>query len=162
MGPDAATLTFDQFNDSRWRANDFFRPYRNATEGNLVAQGTSSVEPGVQCGLFRHDGGTPAAPLFESNSQDGYFQNAMRQRLGNLTTTRSSVFAIWITVGYFEVDENNELRLGGGRGVEVGSDSGGAVRNRGFYMFDRSIPVAYEPGKNHNIERAILVESIIE
>ena len=166
MGSDATALSFDDFNDSRWRggANDFFRPYRNATEGNLVAQGTSSVENGVQCGLFRHDGATPAAPLFEANSQDGYFQNSMRQRLGNLVTTRSSVFAIWITVGYFEVDEDDELRLDDitGRGVEVGRDSGGAVRNRGFYMFDRSIPVAYEPGKNHNIERAILVESFIE
>jgi len=47
-------------------------------------------------------------------------------------------------------------------GVEVGRDTGGAIRNRGFYLFDRSIPVAYEPGKNHNIERAILVQSIIE
>ena len=170
MGADVASLSFDDFNASRWRggASDFFRPYRNSNEGNLVSSADATlVEPGVQCGLFRNDGSSPAVPLFETDSQDGYFQNAMRQRLGNLVTTRSSVFAIWITVGYFEVDENDEndgLRLdpNTGRGVEVGRESGGAVRNRGFYLFDRSIPVAYEPGKNHNIERAILVESFIE
>ena len=170
MGTDTATLEFDQFNDSRWRANGFFRPYRNGTEGNLSA-GAAGIDDHVEAGLFRSDGATPRQPLFEipNNSipsDGGYFQNAMRQRLGNLTTTRSSVFAIWITVGYFEVDESGALETNttgvGPVGVEVGRDTGGAVRNRGFYLFDRSIPVAYEPGKNHNIERAILVESIIE
>ena len=168
MGPDAGTLNFNQFNNSRWRggAADFFRPYRNGTEGNLVAR-AAEVESDVQTGLFRHNGATPRVPLFETNSNDAYFQNSMRQRLGNLVTTRSSVFAIWITVGYFEVDENDDLLTNGGGGtgplgVECGRDSGGAVRNRGFYIFDRSIPVAYEPGKNHNIENGILVQTIIE
>ena len=165
MGTDTATLNFDQFNASRWRANGFFRPYRNGTEG-ILSSGAAGIDDHVEAGLFRSDGASPRQPLFETNSNNGYFQNAMRQRLGNLTTTRSSVFAIWITVGYFEVDEDDVLMTNttgtGPVGVEVGKDSGGAVRNRGFYLFDRSIPVAYEPGKNHNIERAILVESIIE
>ena len=168
MGGFSTNLTFAQFNASRWRGAgaSFFRPYRNTTEGNLVAPGIAAVEANVDCGLLRRGAtGTPPVPLFETDSRDGYFQNAMRQRLGNLATTRSSVFAIWITVGYFEVDQNDDLRIntgGGPAGVEVGRDVGGAVRNRGFYLFDRSIPVAYEPGKNHNIERAILVQSIIE
>jgi hypothetical protein len=29
-------------------------------------------------------------------------------------------------------------------------------------MVDRSIPVAFEPGVNHNVDRAVLVKSIIE
>lgn len=167
MGGFATDLTFAQFNASRWRGagTSFFRPYRNSTEGNLVATGIAP-DLNVDCGLLRRGAtGTPPVPLFETDSPDGYFQNAMRQRLGNMVTTRSSVFAIWITVGYFEVEANDELRTDGSGpsvGVEVGRDTGGAIRNRGFYLFDRSIPVAYEPGKNHNIERAILVQSIIE
>jgi hypothetical protein len=107
--------------------------------------------------------------------------------MANLTTNRSSVFAIWITVGYFEVDEdgylidsdgdqldddNNSstpvdrtkpLKIQSGDSVaEIGADSGEAVRNRAFYIFDRSIPVAYEPGKNHNVDKGILLKSIIE
>ena len=87
----------------------------------------------------------------------------MRQRLGNLVTTRSSVFAVWITVGYFEVDADGALRVDSSNdGVEWGRSTGESVRNRGFFLVDRSIPVAFEPGKNHNVDRAVLVKSLIE
>ena len=81
----------------------------------------------------------------------------MRQRLGNLATTRSSVFAIWITVGLFEVNPDGTVS-----DRELGSDSGEVRRHRGFFVLDRSIPVAFEPGKNHNVERAIRVSSFLE
>ena len=84
------------------------------------------------------------------------FRNELRQRLSATTTTRSSVFAIWITIGYFEVD------AGGRVGAEIGTDDGTVRRNRAFYMVDRSIPVACEPGKNHNVDQAVLVRTIIE
>jgi hypothetical protein len=35
-------------------------------------------------------------------------------------------------------------------------------RNRGFYIFDRSIPVAYERGKDHNVRDAVLLRRIIQ
>ena len=51
-------------------------------------------------------------PLFSESftapSIDGernpYFYYQPMTRLGNLVTNRSNVFAIWITVGYFEVE----------------------------------------------------------
>ena len=85
-----------------------------------------------------------------------YFKNEFRQRIASVTTTRSSVFSMWITIGYFEVDEFGRV------GQELGSDEGQIQRNRAFYMVDRSIPVACEPGKNHNVDKAILVRTIIE
>jgi hypothetical protein len=85
-----------------------------------------------------------------------YFANEFRQKMGNMVTTRSSVFAIWITVGYFQVDQFGRL------GAELATESGQVTRNRGFYIVDRSIPVAFEPGKNHNVDKAVLVRSIIE
>ena len=85
-----------------------------------------------------------------------YFRNEFRQRLGSMVTTRSSVFSIWITVGYFELDEAG--RIGG----ELGSLEGQVTRNRAFYMFDRSIPMAFEPGKDHNVDNGILVRTIIQ
>ena len=36
------------------------------------------------------------------------------------------------------------------------------TRHRAFYMIDRSIPVAFEPGENHNVDRAILLRRFIE
>jgi hypothetical protein len=104
------------------------------------------------------------ANAYNHTNRSAYFAYDLRQRLGNLVTTRSSVFAIWITVGLFEVGGDGGLvnpatnQLLG----ELGSDSGEVRRHRGFFVVDRSIPVAFEPGKNHNVERAIRVSSFIE
>ena len=144
---------------------DFQNPFRPADKGVNVPLTQLEVD-GPDCTLFRkrNINDSNSEPLFDFNgtnpannsNRSAYFRNAQRQRLGNLVTTKSSVFAIWITVAYFEVDEEGRV------GAEVGSDTGDIVRNRGFYVFDRSIPMAFEPGKNHNVERGILVQSIIE
>jgi hypothetical protein len=97
-----------------------------------------------------------AGSLHNDSNRSAYFRFDGRQRFGNNTTSRSSVFAIWITIGYFEVDNNGHV------GAELGWDTGEIRRNRGFFIVDRSIPAAVEPGVNHNIERIILVESLIE
>jgi hypothetical protein len=74
-------------------------------------------------------------------------------KLGNVVTVRSCVFAVWLTVGFFEVeaepvpdgmdndgdgraDEPDELlpRLGG----EIGQATGQVVRHRAFFVVDRS------------------------
>jgi len=41
-------------------------------------------------------------------------------------------------------------------------DSGEVQRHRAFYFVDRSIPVACEPGQNHNVDRAIVLRRFIE
>ena len=45
---------------------------------------------------------------------------------------------------------------------ELGSDTGEKKRHRGFYIIDRSLPVAFEPGENHNVDRAVLLRRFIE
>ena len=77
--------------------------------------------------------------------------------MANLLTTQSNVYAIWLTVGYFEVNpETGQL------GQEMGTDTGDIKRNRAFYIIDRSIPVAFEPGQNHNVDRCVVLRRIIE
>ena len=152
----------------------FANPYRGSHASNLVPQLSGGapnqlVVNSGDCGLFRAG---PAGPVFDFNPETplpyadddrgAYFRYDMRQRLGNLVTNRSSVFAIWITVGYFEVDSNGQLTGANQQGNEAGSETGDVRRHRAFFLFDRSIPVAFEPGQNHNIERAVLVKSIIE
>ena len=66
-------------------------------------------------------------------------------RLANSATIRSNVFAVWIT-----------LR------ESVAGDPDSVKYHRAFYIFDRSIPVAHEPGKDHNIWDAVLLRRIIE
>jgi len=79
---------------------------------------------------------------------DSYFRFQTAGRLSNTVTPRSNVFAIWITVGYFPVGQTGEAEP--------------RKRHRGFYIYDRSIPVGYEPGKNNNVRDGILLRRIIQ
>ena len=160
-------LTWPQFLQTRGIGTNNENPFRPAGTGNYVPPG-STVFGGPHSTLFRAvDAANPIVPRFDFTStspsfnsdRSAFFRNQMRQRLGNLVTTRSSVFAIWVTVGFFEVAPNGDL-LGPER--ELGIETGENRRHRGFFIFDRSIPVAYEPGQNHNIDKAILVRTIIE
>jgi hypothetical protein len=76
-------------------------------------------------------------------------------RLPNLVTTRSNVYAVWITVGYFHTDGTT---LGG----EAGSDTGEIERHRAFYLIDRSVPVGFQRGENLNAAGTIMLRRFIE
>ncbi len=145
----------------------FANPYRGADTSNLVPPGIG-ITPDVERGITRgNDLGFPVdrEPLYERNSvniqddtnRNSYMRYDSLQRLANLTTTRSNVYSIWITMGYFEIDPET-----GDLGQEVGSDSGKVRRHRMFSIVDRSIPFAFEPGKDHNIDKIIKVKRFIE
>src|SRR5262249_137485 len=117
------------------------------------------------------------ADLYRNTDNNAYFNYQQVSRLSNLVTTRSSVFAVWITVGYFELEPNPTTHTGTNQppngldfahpegfrlGQEVGMGTGQTVRHRAFYMIDRSIPVGYERGQDHNTWRTILVRRYIE
>jgi hypothetical protein len=76
-------------------------------------------------------------------------ENVMR--LSDVTSVQSNVFAVWITVGYFESDED-----GGNLGSEMGLADGTVVRHRGFYTIDRSVPVGFRLGETLNTKDVIL------
>lgn len=85
-----------------------------------------------------------------SNRLD-YYQYA------NLTTPRSNVFAVWLTMGFFEVDGSDAVT-----NAELGSDSGDSKRYRAFYLIDRTIPVGFERGKNHNADKVIILKRMLQ
>jgi hypothetical protein len=92
------------------------------------------------------------------------FQYLTATRLANVATTRSHVFAVWVTVGFFQWDEVSRKYItdANNNPLEVGADTGTSQRHRGFYIFDRSIPVGYETGKDNNVRDAILLRRIIQ
>ncbi len=116
----------------------------------------------------------PTAPHdqhYNNSDRNPYFRYQGLARIGNLVTSRSNVYAVWITMGYFEVEPSPDANtLAGLRihpdgyrlGRELGSDTGNVKRHRAFYIIDRSIPVAFEPGENHNVDRAIVLRRFIE
>jgi hypothetical protein len=77
-------------------------------------------------------------------------------RLANLTSGQSNNFAAWTTIGFFEVDLDTSSI-----GVEYGYDEGTNTRHRSFMIIDRSIPVRYEPGKDHNTSDVIVLQRVL-
>jgi hypothetical protein len=149
----------------------------------------SGLLPGTQrevdATLLRGSPENPQRPLFEADDplmQAAYGQNWQVQpysdynrnaffryqeltRLANCVTTRSNVFAVWLTVGYFEV---TPASVDAGHpdgwtlGQELGSDTGKIERHRAFYIFDRSIPVGFIRGRDVNQDKALLLRRFIE
>jgi hypothetical protein len=85
-----------------------------------------------------------------------YWRSEMLQKVMNLTTTRTHQFAVWITVGYFEViqEGNPQALVTPGNdpmlaidqlGKEIGKESGSSVRHRMFFIIDRSIAAGFDP-----------------
>jgi hypothetical protein len=73
-------------------------------------------------------------------------------RLANTTTTKSHLFGVWITL--------REAMAPAGSNVPADPD--GVRYHRAFYVIDRSIPVAHEPGRDHNVWDAVLLRRIVE
>jgi hypothetical protein len=157
--------------DSRF-PTQFANPIRSSNSSKLapIDQVPMRVE-GVEATLLRsRDPSSPSAPLFDFGSnneynntgKNPYFRYQAMMRLPNLVTTHSNVFAIWITVGYFELDGNGKLA------AEAGSLTGDIKRHRMFAIVDRSIPVAYQqpvagqPVANHNVDRMILIKRMLD
>lgn len=120
---------------------------RDPVQGTILRKG-----PLANRMLFRRD--PTMAPVLNANAQSPersvVHQQLGASRLANLTSNQSNIFAVWITVGFFEVDPSTLLV-----GPEVGLDLGQTQRPRGFYIIDRSVPVMYRPGEINNTEGVI-------
>jgi hypothetical protein len=155
---------------------------------NKAVAGPQSMD--VNATLLRQDPSNPNRPLFgfdatiagsvgstrqyNNDQRNPYFRYQDLQRLGNLTTTRSNVFAVWITVGYFQVQK--APALAGGLAAcqqfiypdgyqiigELGADTNEVKRHRAFFIFDRSIPMGYQRGHDNNVTNGILLSRMIE
>ena len=115
--------------------------------------------------------------FFNDADRNAYFRYQGLTRLSNLVTTRSNVYAVWITVGYFEVRQRyqgdtpqpnspafDERAYPDGYELlgEAGSETGEVERHRAFYIIDRSIPVGFQRGIRHNAMDAVRLQRIIE
>ncbi len=150
----------------------FGSPFRSPSAGDMVPE-PAFKRQGVDCTLLRV-GTDPNRALFESpanttdsvnTDRNAFFRYQALTRLGNMTTTRSNVYAVWVTVGYFEVVQAaaNDVHPDGYQlGQEVGADNGSIERHRAFFMYDRSIPVGYQRGENNNVLRGMMVRRMVD
>jgi hypothetical protein len=160
------------------RFSNPIRSYAGQMLTTVLPQDLSTAE--VNATLLRAHPTAAGVPLFGltlgepcDTSRNPFFRYQGLQRLGNLVTTRSNVFAVWITVGYFEVQPAvrpdltaDQLRAiypdGYMLGQEAGADRGDIKRHRAFYIFDRSIPMGFQRGMDLNVQKGILLKRYIE
>ncbi|GAA4438747.1 hypothetical protein [Bremerella cremea] len=168
----------------------FSNPYRTPGTSELMAElgsaGTPDTRlqlPPVEGSILRSVDPTSATkdPLFDLTLTNSSIDNtAVRhyrandnpmlryqayQRLANVAGTQSNVFAVWITIGYFEVEPHDvdaNHPDGWALAAEKGSDTGEIERHRAFYIIDRSVPVGYLPGEDMNVEDTIMLKRFIE
>ena len=102
---------------------------------------------------------------YRNAGQDAAFQYQMLTRLGNTTTNRSNVYAIWITLGKFKV-QAVQVTPQNPDGYKLTAPYLDAAGNqevtRGFYIFDRSIPMGFQRGQDINVERGMLIEHVLQ
>ncbi|MCC6493326.1 MAG: hypothetical protein IT424_09915, partial [Pirellulales bacterium] len=174
----------------------FVRPFKSPDSGTLVPLQTM-MTTGADCTLLRQGqpqaGSNIAWPLFSAATDEPYHDAARNPyfgyqpiiRLDNLVTTRSNVYAVWITIGFFEVEPaptkadfaqrngnlteplltqlyNRVYPDGYMLGREDGADTGAIRRLRGFYVIDRSLPTGFEPGVDVNLENVVRLRRRIE
>jgi hypothetical protein len=151
----------------------FANPFRSSSGGDLSPLPDPSIMAngsGKDATLMRTREGRTETLLDMGYAFNGRHNDANRnsvfryqalQKLDDRTTTQSNVYAVWITLGYFEATPG--AVPGGFRfGQELGADTGEVNRHRGFYIIDRSIPVGYQPGKKHNVDDTVVLQRFIE
>jgi hypothetical protein len=191
-GSGAGNMTIDANVPSR-----FMRPFRTPGGASLTPPGVQESPREVDVGLLRSDPVDPKRPLFQIDdaatgvppqaggtpdafpwatmdyNRSSYFRYQGIQRLAGATTCHSNVFAVWLTIGYFEVvparnpaaadAAGNRIYPDGYElGGELGSDGSDVVRHRAFYIFDRSLPHGFMRGQDINHDKAILLKRFVE
>ena len=186
----------------------FGKPYRTAGGADLVPlehdammHDEGSIEATLLRRLFPPGASPPPDIAFLENEANAssvkadntdrnpFFRYRVINRLGNQVTTRSNVYGVWMTIGYFEVEPVLSIQPqpkldpdpigppGAPIGIyppqvvypdgyrivrEAGIESGNVRRHRAFYMYDRTIPVGFTPGDAMNSHNGILLRRYME
>jgi hypothetical protein len=183
--PDVNTSA-DMFRSNPNYPTLFANPFRPADAFDLQPLSSMQLNRPVDATLLRGGGsgaGTPVGgplPLFNYTGYDvgnlsnpgaypnlsratdrnSYFRYQPFTKLANMVTTNSNTFAVWMTVGYFEVTPNPAgVDTAHPDGWQLGQEmlfDGVVRRPRAFFLIDRSIPVGFEPGKPLNVDKCVL------
>ncbi len=100
------------------------------------------------------------------NRQHPVFQTEWLQKVMNLTTVRTHQFAVWVTVGFFEVSSAGNAQvvppIPDVLGREVGAREGRAIRYRSFFLLDRTRIPGFNPQDPGDFRDVVLYRRRIE
>jgi hypothetical protein len=146
-------------------SNSDFSAGQAGWEGDAVLQVDASASKagpvylmGTNFALKDSKGKSQWGRPYADPKRNPYFRYREMMRLSNLTTQRSNVFAVWMTIGFFVIEPHPTKTGQTALGQEYGLDTGKAARFKSFMIIDRSIPVGFRPGVPGNSRDAILLE----
>ena len=92
---------------------------------------------------------TPPTPAVNDLREHPVYRTEWLQKVMNLTTVRTHQYAVWVTVGFFEVNAQGSPLASppvpDTIGRELGAADGHNVRYRSFFTVDRTRAVGYNP-----------------
>jgi hypothetical protein len=103
--------------------------------------------------------------------QHPFWRSEMMQKAMNLTTVRTHQFAVWITIGFFEIKRqgdismlafSNPLSAFDIMGPEIGALSGKNQRFRGFFLVDRLKLTGFDHFNVSSFRSAVVYRKIIQ
>jgi hypothetical protein len=115
------------------------RPFRSLATGFDASLTQYPEATGINNTVLRtfNVGAATGRRLFGvTDSTHPYLRSRVLTKIFNNLTTRSHVFAVWVTVGFFEVKDDSvrPVKLG----AEIGRSEGRHIRHRMFAIVDRS------------------------
>ena len=138
-------------------------PLRPAANLTAVQPATGSLRPANPAETLLNilsitSGSAATAPFAETTTDipdadiNPHHRMRTATRLANTATNRSHLFAVWITLRTMErTPPPNSI-----------SDPDTVKYHRMFFIYDRSKPVAYEAGKDHNVRDGILLKRVLQ
>lgn len=99
-----------------------------------------------------------------------YFRTEWLQKVTNLTTVRTHQYAVWITVGFFEVTKQGNPAMASvdysqaydQLGLELGVLDGKNTRYRGFFLVDRTKAVGFNVSLPGDFRNCVVYRDLIE
>ncbi len=130
--------------------------HRQMTHPNLYNPNASLADASLATGVKVNylGGAVTVATDPIDHRQNPYFRTEWLQKVTNLTTVRTHQYAVWITVGFFEVTRAGNPQLAKDSstanlaydqlGDEIGLVAGKNVRFRSFYILDRTRATGFD------------------
>ncbi len=137
--------------------------------GNLKYTSNAATAPNSTGRVYLGTASTGVANT--DDRQHPYFRSEMLQKAMNLTTVRTHQYAVWITIGFFEISKQGDINmLGQGNpigaydviGSEVGAVTGKGVRYRGFFLVDRTKLFGFNPYNTGSFRSAVVYRKVIQ
>ncbi len=138
---------------------------------SYTASGAVPVPLPPNVGSSAYLGGNNGGGNNFDKRQHPYWRSEEMQRVVNLTTVRTHQYAVWITVGFFQVKREGDIGMASIgiptlaydiMGPENGALDGTNVRYRGFFLIDRLKLTGYDPGNSGQYHQAVVYSNRIQ